>query len=150
MLHHVKRGRNVLITGSGGVGKSVLVKHIMRWLAEQEKPYAATAPTGVAALNIEGTTFHTWSGIGVPEEYGDFLKAWGKNGARDRIEQAHVLLIDEVSMVSGEMLDCLELALAYVRQYGRFKEWKDREPYPQTLSFAELLRYPPPPLKIRL
>ena len=120
----VKKGHNVLITGSGGVGKSRLVQHITHWLGEQRTAFAATAPTGVAAIGIGGCTIHSWAGVAVPAEYNDFWKVLPSA----RVREAKVLLIDEVSMLSGEMFDCLELAIAIARQEEEFFAWAQAQP----------------------
>ena len=113
----IKQGENVFITGGGGVGKSVLVREAVTYLKTvKQKEVVVLAPTGIAALNVNGKTMHSWAGIGVPRFYKDFGKVWGKD-AKERIRQAEVIVIDEVSMVSGELLDFFELSITLVRQY---------------------------------
>ena len=114
-------GRSVFITGGAGVGKSHVVREIIKRLRSQEKTIAITAPTGVAATHIGGATVHAWAGIGVPSERLDFQRAWadvvtgGSTTARERICATDVLVLDEVSMCSGELLDCLGLQVAEIR-----------------------------------
>ncbi len=117
----IKQGKNVFITGSGGVGKSLLVREAVTYLKTvKQKEVVVLAPTGIAALNINGKTLHSWAGIGVPRLYKDFGKVWG-NDAKERIRRAEVVIIDEISMVSGELLDFFELSLTLVRQYEELK-----------------------------
>ncbi|KAK0473303.1 hypothetical protein IW261DRAFT_714731 [Armillaria novae-zelandiae] len=62
VLNLVKAGRNVFFTGSAGTGKSVLLREIIKSL--REKPghvTAITASTGIASVNIGGTTLHSWN-----------------------------------------------------------------------------------------
>ena len=70
----------VFITGNGGCGKSHLIRTIYHSLTKtlsnqamsSDKPKVLLlAPTGVAAINIDGTTIHT--GLGIPVGY------FGKN-----------------------------------------------------------------------
>ncbi len=57
------------VTGGGGTGKSFLIKLITEMLRRthpEGEPVVLTAPTGVAAFNIRGTTIH--STLGLPVE----------------------------------------------------------------------------------
>jgi hypothetical protein len=62
---------SVFITGSAGTGKSLLLKAIQTALPKVE----VTASTGLAAVNIGGTTLHSWAGIGLGEDKVDTLVA---------------------------------------------------------------------------
>ena len=69
-------GQNVFITGSAGTGKSYLLNYIVQELKmkyEQESGSSGesvfvTAPTGIAAINVGGTTIHSFAGIGLGEK----------------------------------------------------------------------------------
>lgn len=66
-------GQNVFITGSAGTGKSYLLKFIVQELknkyamehGDSSEGVFVTAPTGVAAINVGGTTIHSFAGIGL-------------------------------------------------------------------------------------
>lgn len=74
VLDMVKRGKNVFFTGSAGTGKSVLLREIIkhcrtgRW-----GRLAITASTGIASVNIGGSTIHSWAGIGLGKESAEKL-----------------------------------------------------------------------------
>lgn len=72
---------------------------------------AYTAPTGVAACNIGGLTIHSWSGLGVMDPVSEreraIAKAFGTKETRKRWTSTDILVIDEISMVSGPFFDCL-------------------------------------------
>lgn len=66
VLDKVKRGDSVFFTGAAGTGKSVLLREIIRWCrGEANKQLAVTASTGIAGVNIGGSTLHSWAGIGL-------------------------------------------------------------------------------------
>jgi len=67
-----------------------------------------TAPTGVAAELVGGTTLHALCGVGVPSTVADFNRML-KPDPRMRLGLCcDVLVVDEVSMLSGELLDRIE------------------------------------------
>ncbi|KAI5991476.1 hypothetical protein EDD15DRAFT_2368840 [Pisolithus albus] len=61
--------------GPPGTGKSVLLREIIKVLLNMYDPtqVAITAPTGVAGLNIGGSTIHSWAGIGYGKESAERL-----------------------------------------------------------------------------
>ena len=100
--------RNLFYTGPGGVGKSLVARAIIDFfrchLTAPAEELAITAPTGIAATHIGGTTIHSAAGVGVPTFAVDFKKCWGK---KEAIRRWNVLILDEVSMLSGEFWDWL-------------------------------------------
>lgn len=70
-----------------------------------------TAPTGIAACNIQGLTIHSWSGIGMGnediEKLLDFIMK-NKN-ALNRWRTTEILVIDEISMLSDTIFDKLDI-----------------------------------------
>ncbi|CAG8781719.1 26020_t:CDS:2, partial [Racocetra persica] len=71
---------------------------------------AVTATTGLAALNIGGTTLHYFAGIGLGQGTIQELvkKVRDNRSARQRWIDCKVLIIDEISMLDGELFDTLE------------------------------------------
>ena len=53
---------NVFLTGQAGTGKSTLLREFLSRV-EGVRDVAITAPTGIAALNVGGTTVHRWCGM---------------------------------------------------------------------------------------
>ena len=62
----IKKGKNVFITGSGGVGKSYCLNHVINWARGSNIGTGVTATTGSAAILIGGTTVHSYLGVGIP------------------------------------------------------------------------------------
>ncbi|KAJ5310174.1 uncharacterized protein N7443_002635 [Penicillium atrosanguineum] len=121
----VERGKSIFFTGSAGTGKSVLmreiIKHLRRKYKREPDRVAVTASTGLAACNIEGVTLHSFAGIGLGKEpVPELVKKIKKNQkARNRWLRTKVLVVDEVSMVDGDLFDKLEEIARRIRNNGR-------------------------------
>ena len=102
----LKSGHNVYLTGSAGTGKTYLINQYIEYLRLREVPVAVTASTGIAATHIGGQTIHSWSGIGIRDHITtmDLEKISKNKQTRDRLEGIQVLIIDEISMLSGKVL----------------------------------------------
>ncbi|KAK8850592.1 hypothetical protein IAR55_004511 [Kwoniella newhampshirensis] len=107
----VAEGKNIFFTGSAGTGKSVLlreiIKNLRRKFATAPDAVAVTASTGIAACNIGGVTLHSFGGVGLAIDKPDILlgKLRKNRKAAARWQRTKVLIIDEVSMVEGDMFD---------------------------------------------
>jgi len=104
---------NFLILGKPGVGKSVLINALV---AEGAKNYTVAAPTGLAAININGKTLHSIFRIPIIEN-GIIPSDLQLPDKRDLGALYHVsaLIIDEVSMVRSDTLDYIDRVLRYFR-----------------------------------
>jgi ATP-dependent DNA helicase PIF1 len=121
----VKQQKSVFFTGSAGTGKSVLMRAI---IAELRKKFinepdrvAVTASTGLAACNIGGVTLHSFGGIGLgKEDVPALVKKIKRNPkAKNRWLRTKILIIDEISMVDGDLFDKLEGIARAMRNNGR-------------------------------
>ena len=61
VISNIESGRNTLLTGEGGTGKSYIVHKLKEKYKER---MAITATTGIAAMNIGGCTIHSFSRMG--------------------------------------------------------------------------------------
>ncbi|KAI3639501.1 hypothetical protein MIR68_002516 [Amoeboaphelidium protococcarum] len=109
----VTNGKNAFITGSAGVGKSFLLRSIIRQLKGKhgEEKVAVTSSTGVAALLIDGQTLHSFAGVGLGNGSKEHLaKMMEKKNihAASRWKNTRVIVIDEISMVDADFFDKLE------------------------------------------
>jgi ATP-dependent DNA helicase PIF1 len=121
----VNQTRSVFFTGSAGTGKSVLMRAIIqdlkkKYLREPDR-VAVTASTGLAACNIGGVTLHSFGGIGLgKEDVPQLVKKIKRNQkAKQRWLRTKILIIDEISMVDGDLFDKLEGIARMMRNNGR-------------------------------
>lgn len=117
--------KSVFFTGSAGTGKSVLLREIIKNLRVQHNTQpdrvAVTASTGLAACNVSGVTLHSFAGIGLgKEEVTELVRKIKRNQkAKSRWLRTKVLIIDEISMVDGDLFDKLESIARIIRSNGR-------------------------------
>ncbi len=142
-LEVLKSGVNVFLTGEPGAGKTYTIGQYVAWLRDLEKSVAksvaVTASTGIAASHLSGRTIHSWSGIGLREkltqdDVKDILK---RSKIAQRISGTEVLIIDEVSMLSGTLLGDLDVLF----RTGRL----DRKPFGgmQVVLVGDFFQLPP-------
>jgi ATP-dependent DNA helicase PIF1 len=121
----VEKQKSVFFTGSAGTGKSVLLREIIASLrrkhVKEPDRIAITASTGLAACNIGGVTLHSFAGIGIGNNsVPELVKKIKRNQkAKHRWMRTKVLIIDEVSMVDGDLFDKLEAIARELRKNGR-------------------------------
>ncbi|MEK7542467.1 MAG: AAA family ATPase, partial [Patescibacteria group bacterium] len=117
-LEILKMGYHVYLTGEAGTGKTYVLNQYISWLREHDMEPAVTASTGIAATHLDGVTIHSWSGIGVREGIGDFdlARMEEKKPLWNRLNDARVLIIDEISMLSGEFFDMTDQVLRHMRR----------------------------------
>ena len=143
VMNEIDKKHNVFITGPGGTGKSFLIKHIKRYLEEKSKVVAVTSLTGMVSLLIgEGArTIHSWSGIGIGnrsvDDYFNFIRVKNKK-AREAWRRTDVLIIDEISMMSDELFEKLDML-------GKLLRWENSKPFGgiQILCFGDFYQLPP-------
>jgi ATP-dependent exoDNAse (exonuclease V) alpha subunit len=108
--------RHVFITGKAGTGKSTLLNYFRQTTG---KEVAVLAPTGVAALNIQGQTIHSFFGFKPNVTPDKIRKVTGLEG--HIYKEFGTIIIDEVSMVRADLLDCVE---KFLRLNGPYrKQW---------------------------
>ncbi|KAL7719340.1 ATP-dependent DNA helicase [Entamoeba marina] len=102
--------KSFFFTGAAGTGKSYVMRkliYVLKSMRSTPEYVHVTASTGIAACNIGGTTLHSFAGIGLGDQNVDalILKVTKNQKACERWRTAEVILIDEISMISGELLD---------------------------------------------
>lgn len=122
---------SVFVTGRAGTGKSTLLEYFR---AHTKKKVAVLAPTGVAAVNIGGQTIHSFFRFKpniTPE------KAAVKS-SKKIYKKLDALVIDEISMVRADLLDCVD---RFLRVNGKHKN----RPFGgvQMILIGDLYQLPP-------
>lgn len=129
-LAAVAEGKSVFLTGKAGTGKSTLLRHIRSLYKDRD--LAVVAPTGVAALNVNGRTIHDFFAFRLSHTI-DLLEYRPPN----RLGTIDMLVIDEVSMVKAPLMDMMSRSLQRAK----------RSPAPyggtQTLFIGDLYQLPP-------
>ena len=125
------RGRRYFLSGVGGTGKTLLISTLANQLIEEFKDaidgreealqptVVFCAPTGIAAYNIDGFTIHKLFGIDV-EGFDYDMNADQLNVLRNQLAFCVLLVIDEVSMCSNELLAKVHIRLSQIRGSGNY------------------------------
>jgi ATP-dependent DNA helicase PIF1 len=102
---------HLFITGRAGAGKSVLLRHFRE---NTKKRVVVAAPTGIAALNVKGSTLHSLFHL----PFGLYQK--GKLDEDPKLssvlKRIDTLIIDEISMVRADTLDAVDERLREARE----------------------------------
>lgn len=146
------KGENLLISGSGGTGKSFLIKNLVQHLVRQNKSFQVTGLTGCCCVllsnniqingkNLSVKTISSFSGIRLCKGDNDkiienviknkfSIKSW---------KTLKVLIIDEVSMMSSKVFTILEKIARIIR--------RNDKPFGgiQIILLGDFLQLPPVP-----
>ena len=111
-------GINVFMTGCGGTGKSYVIQSVLEVMPDKLKARGlkgdihVTALTGCAALLLgpDAKTLHSWAGIGLGKETAsELVGKIVKNGRAKKFwRETDLLIIDEISMLTAELLEKLD------------------------------------------
>jgi len=93
--------KNLIISGSAGTGKSTFIELFKK---NSKKSVVTLAPTGVAAVNANGVTIHSFfkMAIGIANKYSVSKEA------KEVVNKVDVIIIDEISMVRADLMDAVD------------------------------------------
>lgn len=133
LLSIEEKRRNVFITGRAGTGKSTL---LLLFRSTTKKNIVVLAPTGIAAVNIGGQTIHSFFGFKPDITPERAKRVRPKNKALYR--KLDALVIDEISMVRADLLDCVDV---FLRKNGKAQH----KPFGglQIILIGDLYQLPP-------
>ena len=125
LLEHTNQ--SVFLTGKAGTGKSTFLKHICE---TTRKKYIVLAPTGVAAINAGGVTLHSFFKLPfrpiMPDDPdlsvydGRIFEYFKYNKEHIKIiREVELIIIDEISMVRADTIDCIDRILRVYSKKGR-------------------------------
>jgi ATP-dependent exoDNAse (exonuclease V) alpha subunit len=117
-LKLLKAGENVFLTGSAGAGKTYTLNQYINYLKARKVSVAITASTGIAATHMNGMTIHTWAGIGIKDFLSeeDLKRMKERKYLKEHLENAQVLIIDEISMLHAKQLNLVNQVLKYFKE----------------------------------
>lgn len=112
-LEIMKTGENIFLTGAPGAGKTYVLNQYLDYLKDYGIEAAITAPTGIAASHIGGMTLHSFFGIGIRDTLSqyDIENLTEKKYIWERMKNLKVLVIDEISMLSPNLLNSIDAIL---------------------------------------
>ena len=104
--------QHVFVTGKAGTGKSTLLTHFKK---TTKKNVAVLAPTGVAALNVQGQTIHSFFKFR-PDTNPESVSRQAVSTTQAGLYKAlDAIIIDEVSMLRADLLDSID---RFLRKHG--------------------------------
>lgn len=114
-----KTKQSIFLTGKAGTGKSTFLKHLCRTTS---KKYVVLAPTGIAAINANGATIHSFFKLPfrpmLPDDQdlslveGRIFEFFKYNKEHKKIiQEVELIIIDEISMVRADTVDCIDRIL---------------------------------------
>ena len=117
LITHTRQ--SVFLTGKAVTGKSTFLKYICN---HTRKKYVVLAPTGIAAINAGGVTLHSFFKLPfrpmLPDDP-DLSLSHGRifeffkypKEKRKIIAEVDLIIIDEISMVRADIIDCVDRIL---------------------------------------
>ena len=114
--------RSLFLTGKAGTGKSTFLRYVCE---HTKKKYVVLAPTGIAAVNVGGSTLHSFFKLPFHPLLPNDSKYSARNiketlkyngDKRKIIREVELIIIDEISMVRADIVDFIDKVL---RIYSR-------------------------------
>jgi len=120
ILKAAKEKKSIFFSGEAGTGKSFVLKKIisdLRAMPGYSKAVFVTGPTALAASALGGVTIHSFSGVGLGRHSKEELAEGIKKNAKSKKKwiDCKSLIIDEISMLDGELFDKLEFIARKIR-----------------------------------
>lgn len=117
-------GESVFLSGLAGTGKTYVIEQFLKAVKGRRR-VAVTASTGIAATILGGRTIHSWAGLGISKlPFDPTQRTFSVNYPHFSrrvydIRKTDTLIIDEISMLSADMLGKVDAACQYARSNGK-------------------------------
>ena len=111
-------GSNLFLTGKAGTGKTTFLRELKRTTSKRN---VVLAPTGIAAINAEGVTIHSFFQLPFAPYVPDtsVLQSGRFKFSKQKIKimrSLDLIVIDEISMVRADLLDAVDSVLRHYRR----------------------------------
>lgn len=130
----IQKGENLFITGYAGTGKSYILNKL-----KKKFQIDVTSTTGLAAVNVQGQTIHSWTGVGICNKSVEDVieKILQRTKLKKQISECKILAIDEISMLDAKTFDYIDEVLRNLRSGDK--------PFGgiQVLLFGDFFQLPP-------
>ncbi len=124
-LLNILKTENVFLTGGAGVGKSYLAKEVISHYKNNSKHIVVLGSTGISAVNIGGQTLHSFFSFGICGSLEELVTSDKKNRKKikelkELLKSCDLIVIDEISMVSSNLLDMIKYRIQSTLFEGSF------------------------------
>lgn len=134
IVDHSKRGRHVLVTGAAGTGKTHTLGLVLQTLHQRNMPHLTTGTTGVSAtMHKRARTLHStlrlpvhrtndapWSTESFSRYFGKLMYSMDESVLELIRTPGFVLVVEEVSMLSGKTFDAMQIAMGVYNRNRAF------------------------------
>ncbi len=133
---------NVFLTGGAGVGKSYMTKEIIKYYKDSLLSTVVLGSTGISAVNVGGQTIHSFFVFGISGNFEELTRSdrYNKNRIKELnkiLKNLELLVIDEVSMVSSNLMDMILYRLRNGKFKGRILVVGDFYQLPPVIKFGK-------------
>jgi ATP-dependent exoDNAse (exonuclease V) alpha subunit len=118
------KSHNIFLTGGAGVGKSFNTTKVIDRYREDDMGVVVLGSTGISAVNIGGSTLHSFFIFGISNNFNELQESDRRNrkkltNLKKILKATDLIIIDEISMVSTELLDMIYFRLENFRYNGK-------------------------------
>ncbi len=116
--------QNIFLTGGAGVGKSYLTKQIIDDYESNYRGVVVLGSTGISAVNVGGQTIHSFFSFGISSNFEELTSSdkYNRNRIKELakiLKKTDLLIIDEISMVSSDLMDMILYRLRNAKYSGK-------------------------------
>lgn len=118
-LMNLLKSNHIFLTGGGGVGKSYLCNKIIKNYRQSGNQVVVLGSTGISAVHVGGQTIHSFFAFGIASNVDEMRQNDKNRNFKNRIREINLILsrcdllvIDEISMVSSELMEMIRYRVA--------------------------------------